>query len=231
MRSWPKGPNRPCVFCVVSKMNNNEVIDQNKTRQRKGRLNATSFAPETFSASSTKTPERPAFRCRAVMTSNKSTQDAPLESQSAPERTADDDSSSALGSSRDRDSSSTNESDSNSRSGSGHTGSTDDDIHAIKEGLAREETVQVFRLRVLFFLVLLATAIAVSFAMYRITRNAQVEEFENEFNGVADVIIEALNGTNRDKVLGCWTSRRLAKECWTSDSRADHSSHLFSIFR
>jgi hypothetical protein len=97
--------------------------------------------------------------------------------------------------SKDQGSSSNNESDSNSRSGSSRTGNTDEDINLIKDGLAREETKNVFRLRILVILILVVTAIAMSFTIYHITHQAEIDEFDSEFEGVADTIIASLNGT------------------------------------
>jgi hypothetical protein len=163
------------------------------------------------------------------MTIHKGTEDAPLEGQNAPVPTADDDSSSAPGSSRELEGSSTNESDSNSRSGTAHTGSTHDDINAIKEELTHEETKQVFRLRILVLLSMMATAIAISYTIFRITREAEIEEFENEFIIVANLIIVALNGTYWSMVLriGVWfslvvASRGMFPVFLSSNSIADH---------
>jgi hypothetical protein len=86
------------------------------------------------------------------------------------------------------------ESDSNSRTGSSRTGATDEEMNLIKDGLAREETKYVFRLRILVILILLATAIAMSYTIYHISHHAQVDEFQSEFEGVANAIIASLNG-------------------------------------
>jgi hypothetical protein len=103
---------------------------------------------------------------------------------------------------KDHESSSVNDSDSNSRTGSSRTGNTtDDDINMIKEELAREETKNVFRLRILVILILVATAIAMSYTIYHITHQAEIDEFESEFEGVADTIIASLNGTYKDMVV------------------------------
>ncbi len=100
--------------------------------------------------------------------------------------------------SKDKASSSINESDSNSRTGSSRTGATDEEMNLIKEGLAREETEHVFRLRILVILILVATAIAMSYTIYHITHQAEVDEFTSEFEAVADTIIASLNGTYED---------------------------------
>lgn len=49
----------------------------------------------------------------------------------------------------------------------------------------------VFRLRVLVILVLLMAATAVSVVVYLITRNAQKDEFEIQYEGVAEKVVES----------------------------------------
>ena len=66
---------------------------------------------------------------------------------------------------------------------------TDDDLNTIKNSLAREETKQVFRLRVAVVLILIAAATSVSLAVYFITKNSETEEFEIQYNGVANKIL------------------------------------------
>ncbi len=100
--------------------------------------------------------------------------------------------------SEDKESSSNNASESNSRSGSSRTGNTDEDINLIKDGLARQETKNVFRLRLLVILILVATGIAMSFTIYHITHQAEIDKFHSDFEAVADTIIASLNGTYED---------------------------------
>lgn len=92
--------------------------------------------------------------------------------------------------------SSTNESDTHSRRGSHRTGSTvDDEAIIIKEELARVETKNVFRLRIVVIVILVTVAMTMAFTIYYITRKAEIEEFEIEYEGVSDSIIASLNGT------------------------------------
>lgn len=73
------------------------------------------------------------------------------------------------------------------------TGTNSDDEHQnIKDALSRRETRQVFRLRVLVILILVAAATSISVAIYYITRDAEMEEFELEYEAVADKIIESM---------------------------------------
>jgi hypothetical protein len=82
--------------------------------------------------------------------------------------------------------------DSSTEAYSSRTGGTDDDMQKIKEALTKHETKQVFRLRVIVILILLAAATSVSAAVYHITRSGEVEEFEIEFYSVAEKIIDSL---------------------------------------
>lgn len=67
---------------------------------------------------------------------------------------------------------------------------TDDDLNTIKNSLAKEETKQVFRLRVAVVLILIAAATSVSLAVYFITKNSEKEEFEIQYTGVAKKILD-----------------------------------------
>jgi hypothetical protein len=60
-----------------------------------------------------------------------------------------------------------------------------------KDQLAQKETRDVFMLRVLVVLVLLLAAVAVSFVVYLITRNAEVDEFETQYTALADTVLRA----------------------------------------
>jgi hypothetical protein len=75
--------------------------------------------------------------------------------------------------------------------GSGQTGSAED-FATIKNGLAKAETKQVFRLRVLVVSLLIAAATSISVTIYYITRTAEIEEFEAQYYGSAEKIIDAL---------------------------------------
>ena len=90
--------------------------------------------------------------------------------------------------------------DKSSGTGSGHgsttdsrrTGSSEDDAQAIKQALARQETKQVFRLRILVVLVLIAAATAISVTIYFIIRNADIDEFQLEYEGSANKLVDSL---------------------------------------
>ena len=105
--------------------------------------------------------------------------------------------------------STSNASGSNSKSGSSHTGTTDDEVNMINEELARHETKNVLRLRILVILLLVAVAAAVCYTIYDITHKAEIEAFERDFEGVAESIITSLNGKCQD--MGC--------RKWFSESR------------
>lgn len=97
----------------------------------------------------------------------------------------------AIESSENPDGSSTNN-DSTTDNGSSRTGTTDEDIQTIKDALAKTESQQVFRLRLIVVLVLFAAAASVSVTVYLITRNAELEEFETEYKAVSQKILDAL---------------------------------------
>lgn len=80
-----------------------------------------------------------------------------------------------------------------SGSGTNATGdsSEDDNFQSIKDALTKSETRQVFRLRVIVIFILIAAGASISMTVYLITSNAEREEFDNEYYGVADKIIEA----------------------------------------
>lgn len=132
---------------------------------------------------------------------SKISQDALMLDQKVVGNTVDeDDFSSGHGSSaQDPEHSSTrdSESQSGSRTGSSRTGTTggDEDVDDIRNAMAREETKQVFRLRIVVMIVLFVVACALSYTIYYITRKAEILEFENEFEAVAETIHTNLNGT------------------------------------
>lgn len=79
----------------------------------------------------------------------------------------------------------------NSSSGnSNRTGDTDDDLQTIKDALAKQETKQVFRLRVFVVLILIAAASSITLAVFFLTKKAEAEEFEIQYEGVAGKILE-----------------------------------------
>jgi len=74
--------------------------------------------------------------------------------------------------------------------------STDDEVKNIKDGLTRDETILVHRLRSIVILIMTAIGIAVSYFLYRLLHDAEVNDFELEFEGVAEMVIDALKGTS-----------------------------------
>ena len=58
-----------------------------------------------------------------------------------------------------------------------------------QEQFAKKETQNVFRLRLMVILVLVLTAGAISFMVFRLTDKAEAEEFETQFEGAAAKII------------------------------------------
>jgi hypothetical protein len=95
--------------------------------------------------------------------------------------------------------SSINESESNSRAGtSSRTGNTDEDVNMIKDGLARKETRNVFRLRIIVIQILVATGMAMCFTVYHITHQAEIDKYESEIDGVSHAIIASMNGKHEE---------------------------------
>lgn len=72
------------------------------------------------------------------------------------------------------------------------TGTTDEDFQTIKNALTQQESRQVFRLRVLVILILMAAAASISFTVFHLERTTQVDEFEAAFYGSAEKIIDSL---------------------------------------
>lgn len=87
--------------------------------------------------------------------------------------------------------------DSNSVQEFGHSVSGND---AVKEQLAHQETRAVIRLRVLVFLILFCAAAAVSVVVYVITKKAEEDEFNTQWNGSAEKIVEAFQGIVKQKI-------------------------------
>lgn len=62
------------------------------------------------------------------------------------------------------------------------------------EQLAKRETEAVFKLRLLVILVLIAAASAVSVVVYMITGKAEQDEFNTQYEGVSEKVLEAFQG-------------------------------------
>ncbi len=67
---------------------------------------------------------------------------------------------------------------------------TDDDLNTIKSSLTKQESKQVFRLRVAVVMILVAAATAISLAVFFITKNAEEDEFSTQYSGVANKILD-----------------------------------------
>ena len=72
------------------------------------------------------------------------------------------------------------------------TGTSEEDAQHIKNALARQETKQVFRLRVLVILVLFAAAASISVTIYYIIQNANMEEYQLQYEGTANKLVDSL---------------------------------------
>jgi hypothetical protein len=62
-------------------------------------------------------------------------------------------------------------------------------------GIAKEESKNLFRLKLLVFAVLLASTIGVAVAVYRYVSNAEQASFEEHFKGDSDKVLEAIGST------------------------------------
>ena len=65
----------------------------------------------------------------------------------------------------------------------------DDSLTSIKNKLSKKETQDVFRLRLLVFLVLILTSGAVSYAVYSLTAQGESDEFRTQYEAAAEKII------------------------------------------
>lgn len=89
--------------------------------------------------------------------------------------------------------STSNASDSNSKSGSSRPGTMEDDVNMIKDRLAREDTKNVVRMRVLMMLILGATGFSLAATLYHITTKTEIDAFERAYEGNAESILESLS--------------------------------------
>ena len=103
-------------------------------------------------------------------------------------------------SSNDDQGSSSHASSSKTKSESSRTLTTDDETNLIKEELARHETTNVFRLRIVVIVILVTVAAAVAYLIHHITYTAEIAAFITEFEGNADMIIASLNGKYKDNI-------------------------------
>ena len=68
---------------------------------------------------------------------------------------------------------------------------SDDDFNSIQNQISRKETKDVFRLRIITVMILIFVAAGVSAGVYQIMTRAEETEFENQFEGTAEKIIES----------------------------------------
>lgn len=113
-----------------------------------------------------------------------------LESEDKVWKDADDRSNNGASSSEDIEGYSTNM----STSETNKSGTTDDDMQSIKNQLTQKESMQIFCLRMLVIMILLAVSTSISVVIFHMERGAQQEEFESDYYGAAEKIIDALQG-------------------------------------
>ena len=70
---------------------------------------------------------------------------------------------------------------------------TSEDEHNIKEELTKKETTAVFRLRMTVLLVLVLAAAGVSITVLLLTRQAEIDEFEIQYDGSAQKILDTFD--------------------------------------
>ena len=77
---------------------------------------------------------------------------------------------------------------------------------ADEEKLAQNETRAVFHLRVLVILVLFLAAAAVSAVVFVVTRNGETDEFQSQYTGASQKVIETYVHENLLKYLCCFSA-------------------------
>ena len=87
-----------------------------------------------------------------------------------------------------------------SRSGNSMEESSEDARKKEQEQLAKEETLQINRLRWWGFKVLLLAALIISVIVYMISRNAQNDEYEKAYDGAAKLITDAFTDIMTSKM-------------------------------
>jgi hypothetical protein len=87
-----------------------------------------------------------------------------------------------------------------SATGSRATADTDGDNYSEKDQLSQKESRNVFLLRVIVILVMLLAATAVSVIVYFITRNSETTEFETQFGGAAEQVVDAFEAIVGEKM-------------------------------
>ena len=96
--------------------------------------------------------------------------------------------------------------------------SSEDNIQAIKDQLSKKESEQVLRLRVLVILVLICAAAAVTVVVYVITRQAQIKEFNIQYEGIADKVVTSF--TDILKEMGAISGLGVAATVSATDTKS-----------
>ena len=82
----------------------------------------------------------------------------------------------------------------NSKSERSRAGTTRDDANMINEDLARHESTNVFRLRILVIMILVVVANVVAITTFQDHHRSEIAAFIAEFEKNADMIVTSLNG-------------------------------------
>jgi hypothetical protein len=109
------------------------------------------------------------------------------------------------------------------------TRAMDEDAHGIKDQLSRKETAAVFRLRVVIITALLLAATAVSFIVYIITRSAEVDEFEIQYEGAAEKVVASF--TDIVKKMGAISGLGVAASAHGLDAKSEWPFVTLSNFQ
>lgn len=88
----------------------------------------------------------------------------------------------------------------NSLQESAEFGGNDDETHDAEEQLAQKESRHVFVLRVVVMMVLFFAACGVSAVVFFITKKGVEDEFETQYEGTAEKILEAFQGVVKQKL-------------------------------
>ena len=85
--------------------------------------------------------------------------------------------------------------------------SKDGDSKDAPEALVRKENKALSITRIIVFLVLVASAVATAFLVFRFARDSEEDSFENQFDGVAGRLVD---GMTSDVALKFWVGRTLS---------------------
>ena len=96
--------------------------------------------------------------------------------------------------------------------------SSEENIQSIRDQLSKKESLQVLRLRVIVILVLMCAAAAISVVVYVITRQAQIKEFNIQYEGVADKVVTSF--TDILKEMGAISGLGVAATVSAADTKS-----------